>query len=297
MSVYLYISTHLCVINELRLHTYFGIFLVSWMIKREQSRVFRDDFTWRKFKLKSISDNENDNDDDCDNDNNEKFLNFNYISGDMVIGENFSCDYHDMLGGLLCDEPGLYIYMYIYIYIYIYIYTWQHHYQYHRPYHHIGLGKTITLLALILKRCGSMAAVHDIKFDPCIHHHHHHHIGNDGNGGNKHHDKLSDKHISGNGNDNEGHMEKPKLRWELDGNYWKSVGGGGNDHAVEMTRRRKRSLNLSDAHSSVESTAALSALLPSPTTLVVGMYVYMYLCTLFLDSYSLILTHIYVNIR
>ena len=98
-------------------------FLVSWMIKREQSRVFRDDFTWRKFKLKSISDIENDNDDDCDNDNNEKFLNFNYISGDMVIGENFSCDYHDMLGGLLCDEPGLYMYMYIYIYIYMHIAT------------------------------------------------------------------------------------------------------------------------------------------------------------------------------
>ena len=49
------------------------------MITREQSRVFRDAFTWRKFKLKSVSDIENDNDDDCDNDNNEKFLNFNYI--------------------------------------------------------------------------------------------------------------------------------------------------------------------------------------------------------------------------
>ena len=79
-------------------HSYsFTFMLVSWMVKREQARIFQDDFTWRKFRLNSIDDDGNDD---------GIYLSINHLSGETAIGKDFVSCYHDMKGGLLCDEPG-----------------------------------------------------------------------------------------------------------------------------------------------------------------------------------------------
>ena len=87
---------------------YVNTTVVSWMLRREQSRDFQDDYTWRKFKLKPILDDINNSggmEDDV-------YINVNFLTGELVIGEDFVCKYpDDMHGGMLCDEPGI-VYLY-----------------------------------------------------------------------------------------------------------------------------------------------------------------------------------------
>ena len=97
-----------------------------------------------------------------------------------------------------------------------------------------GLGKTITLLALILKRCGSVATVEDI------------------------HEKYTDYEVV-NGDD---WMQLTAKYSSFDGKYWKTV----NSSTMKKSVMGNYCFRHQNSHASLCSS---DSLLSSPTTLII----------------------------